>query len=283
MNDYFRRIVKWIFLGVPKVYVHTTVTQVKTGERLKDRRIIVTGGNRGIGFSIAKRCTEEGANVLITGRDEKALLNASKELGDIPYLKLDMQNEISAFRSFIEEAEKLMGGKIDSLVNNAGISLHEPSFCEVSENGFDVQFSTNLKGPYFMSQEFIRTHLNSGKELNVLFVTSERGMYCDVLPYGLTKAAINSLIEGLALSYVTNHIRVNGIAPGVTVSDMTGYKRDDNLYREMACGKRVYLPEEIAEVAVFLLSKESSCINGLIVPCNQGNHLRSDYKSKMFN
>ena len=244
-------------------------------DRLKGKRIVITGGGRGLGFYIAQKCQEEGASILIIGRNEDTLRHASQLLNNCMYIVFNLQ-EISKFKELIEEAATKLGG-IDCLVNNAGISLHEKSLFDVSEESFDNQFSTNIKAPYFLSQEFIRYGLDKGNELNILFITSERGLYGDVLPYGLTKAAINSLTQGLARAFVNNNVRVNAIAPGVTASDMTGFDKNGNLYREQSCGKRVLLPEEIAESAVFLLSKESACISGEILPCNQGNHLRSDY------
>ena len=99
-------------------------------------------------------------------------------------------------------------------------------------------------------------------------------MYGDDIPYGLTKAAINSLTKGLSCKFAKKGIRVNAIAPGVTVSDMTGYADNNNLYRPSTIGGRVFLAEEVAEITVFILSDASKCISGEIIPCNQGNHLR---------
>ena len=148
----------------------------------------------------------------------------------------------------------------------------------MTEEGFDRQFDTNLKGPYFLTQTFI-DYMNREKigQGNIRFITSERGLYCDDIPYGLTKAAINSLTTGLARRLIAQGIRVNAIAPGVTASDMTGVDKNGNLYWPSSCAGRVFLPEEVAEVAAFLLSDVSMCISGEIVPCNQGNHYRCDW------
>ena len=94
------------------------------------------------------------------------------------------------------------------------------------------------------------------------------------MPYGLTKAALNSLTQGLAYRFAKENIRVNAVAPGVTVSDMTGFS-EDNLYCSYNINKRVYLPEEMAEVAAFLLSEESGCISGQIITCNEGKSINS--------
>lgn len=271
------RIAKWIFKGIPVYNIKASVYTLNPAERLKGKRIVITGGGRGLGFYIARRCKEEGASVLIVGRDEQTLKNASMVLEDCPYIIKDLQ-DVNHFAEFVNEAANKLGGRIDCLVNNAGISLHEQSYFDVTIDTFDRQFNINLKAPYFLSQEIIKfAKMNGIEDLNILFITSERGLYGDSIPYGLTKAAINSLTKGLARRFVNEGVRVNAIAPGVTASDMTGFEKDGNLYRETSCGKRVFIPEEIAEAAIYLLSKESNCVTGEILPCNQGNHLRSDY------
>lgn len=271
------RFLDWIVKGTPVVKITANISQISPNRILVGKNIVVTGGGRGIGFYIAKKCIEEGANVLITGRNIDTLKNASVELDNCKYEQFDVQ-EIGMAEVLFRKAETLLGGKINCLINNAGISLHEPTVLDVTEDTYDKQFDTNLKGPYFLSQAFIRyIEKNHIPNTNILFITSERGMYCDTIPYGLTKAAINSLTAGLARRYITEGIRVNAIAPGVTASDMTGFDKNSNLYREQSCGKRIFLPEEIAEITAFVLSDASNCITGEIFPCNQGNHLRSDY------
>ena len=277
MKKYFKRLLTWLIKGVPVMKITASISQISSSERLLGKKIIVTGGGRGLGFYMAKKFIAEGACVLITGRNNDVLKAASSQLNDCPYLQFDVQN-IEGIPAFVNKANELLGGRIDCLVNNAGISLHEPSFDSVTIEGFEQQFNTNLKGPYFLSQAFIsyweKYYISN---TNILFITSERGLYCDVIPYGLTKAAINSFVVGLARRYVAKGIRVNAIAPGVTASDMTGVDKDGDLYRENSCGKRVFLPEEIAESAVFLLLDAAKCISGEILPCNLGNHYRCDW------
>ena len=95
----------------------------------------------------------------------------------------------------------------------------------------------------------------------------------DDLPYGITKAAINSLVQGLARELIKSDIRVNAIAPGVTISDMTGYERGGNIALSSQMTGRVYFPEEIAEIACFLLSDVSNLLNGQIIVCNEGKSI----------
>ena len=257
----------------PQVTVaHVSLTE--PGNRLKGKRIIVTGGSGGIGQAMAKRFACEGAKVLITGRNEEKLRQLASELG-CETLPFDV-TRTEGIDAFVAQAIEKLGG-IDCLVNNAGISLHE-SFQTVTPEGFDQQVATNLKGPFFMSQRVLAYMEKNNTKGHVLFVSSETGETADIRPYGLTKAAVNSLVQGLAYLYAKQGIRVNAIAPGVTASAMTGFDADENLACSFNVNGRVYLPDEMAEVAAFLLSDSSGCISGQIITCNNGNTINARWK-----
>lgn len=113
---------------------------------------------------------------------------------------------------------------------------------------------------------------------NILFTSSETSITVDERPYGLTKAALNSLVQGLAYRYVNEGYRINAVAPGVTVSDMVGAGTDGNLTCNYNITDRYYLPEEVAEVACFLLSDASNCLNGQILVCNEGKTINARWK-----
>ena len=263
---------KW--LGIT---VTADIHYMEPSGKLKGKRIIVTGGGRGLGYAMAKKFKEEGAQVLIAGRDVKTLRESAERIG-CKFLQLDVQ-DTGAFASFMDEADKMLGG-VNCLVNNAGISLHEKGFLAVSPAQFDLQFNTNLKGGFFLAQAFIRKCKVNGLEgiKNILFTSSETGMTVDERPYGLTKAALNSLLQGLAYRYVNEGYRVNAIAPGVTISDMVGKRDDGDLTYEGNITGRYYLPEEVAEIACFLLSDISNCLNGQILVCNEGKTINARWK-----
>lgn len=167
------------------------------------------------------------------------------------------------------------------LGENAEISLHENGFIDVSKKQFEAQFDTNLKGSFFLTQVFVEHCLKAEdkKMKKVIFISSETSMTVDERPYGLTKAAINSLVQGLAYRFVNEGFRINAVAPGVTVSDMVGKSKDD---KDLTCPynvtNRFYLPEEVAEVACFLLSDVSNCLNGQILVCNEGKTINARWK-----
>ena len=260
--------------GEPKP-LYANITYLQPNNRLKGQRIIVTGGGRGLGFTMAKRFVEEGAKVLIAGRNEETLKKGATEIG-CKYLRLDVQ-EVETFQEFFDKAEMLMG-KINCLVNNAGISLHEKAFTDVTPESFDAQIKTNLRGGFFMAQEFIKLLQQDQKTGTLLFMSSETSHTADIRPYGLTKAAINSLVKGLASKYAKEGIRINAVAPGITTSDMTGFKADRNLYLKRNATERVYLPEEVAECACFLLSDISGCVSGEILTCNNGKTINARWR-----
>lgn len=256
--------------------IYAQIHYLAPNEQLKGKRIVVTGGGRGLGFAMAKKFVAEGAKVLIAGRNEQTLKQSASEINCL-YLTLDVQ-DASSFKSFIDKADEMLGG-INCLVNNAGISLHEDGFLAVSPKQFDAQIDTNLKGGFFLTQAFIeKCRENKTEETkNVLFTSSETSMTVDERPYGLTKAALNSLVQGLAYRYVNEGYRINAVAPGVTVSDMVGGDADGDL-RFGNITHRYYLPEEVAEVASFLLSDASNSLNGQILVCNEGKTINARWK-----
>lgn len=274
-KQYLKRSAKYILRGVPVKKITANISYLQPNNRLAGKKIIVTGGGKGLGAAMAKKFVSEGASVLISGRDEKALKVTAEKIG-CKYLILDIQNT-TELDKFISEADRILGG-VDCLVNNAGISLHEPTFFDVTPETFDAQIATNLRGGFFLTQSFTKLLLQKKRKGNVLFVSSETGDTVDIRPYGFTKAAINSMVQGLACLFVKEGIRVNAVAPGITASDMTGYKADGDLYLAGNATERVYLPEEVAETACFLLSDVSGCVSGQVIVCNNGKTINSRWK-----
>ena len=275
LATHFKRMIRFVIKGIPQYHTTVVIKQSVPSHQLLGKNIVITGGSRGLGYYIAKKCIAEGANVLITGRDEKTLKKAVDELGGhCNYIVFDAKN-IDGIDEFLLKAEELFNKeKISALVSNAGVSLHEGDFRNVTEEGWDFQFDINLKGNYFLVKKYI-DYLESKKDKsgNIVVITSERGYRTDDIPYGLTKVASNSFIKCIASKVISDGIRLNGVAPGVTASDMTGVNRDGNMYAEWMPSNRFFLPEEVAEVVNFLLSDVSNCISGEIIACNQGRHI----------
>ena len=277
MIQQIKRALRYILKGVPVVKITAEVKVNTTSKSLQGKNVLITGGAHGIGYSIAKKCIDEGAVVLICGRNIERLQQAQRTLGGEKLCKImsfDI-SDVEKAEDFLNDCYRLMDNRIDCLVNNAGVSLHEKDFRHVTVEGFDRQFNTNYRGTYFLTKYYLEQQIkrNNIQGTNVLFLSSERGSFHTDIPYGLTKALINSLIGGLNNRLAAEGLRVNALAPGVTVSEMTGRSSDDLFYNGSPCG-RVFLPEEMAEVAAFLLSDFSKCISGEVVHCDYGAHLK---------
>lgn len=270
---YIKRAAEYIIKGYKPQFVKVDISQNEMGGGMNNRVVLITGGSRGIGRSIAEKMVREGAQVIITGRNAESLKKVTEELGkSCEAMALDV-SEIAKGEKIIEDVYQKYG-KIDCLINNAGISYHEKSFLEVTERGFREQFDTNLLGGYFLTQSYLRKYIDTKqKSGNVIFLSSERVDYNDTIPYGLSKTVINSLVRGLSRDFYKKGIRVNAVAPGVTTTEMTGRDREGNLANPYSNSGRYFVPEEVAEVVAWLASDFSKCISGEIVHTNAGNHI----------
>lgn len=278
IKNYIRRIARYIIKGVPEINLE--IVQKTPSELFHNKRILITGGGRGLGFYIAKKCIDEGAEVIITGRKEETLKKAIDKLGKNAKCKVLDVEKVEKIDTFVKECIEEYG-HIDCLINNAGVSLHENDITDVTVEGFNSQINTNLRGAYFLAKSYIKyleEIKNDSIKGNIIFISSERGAQCDQIPYGLTKIAINSLTEGLARKYYTKGIRVNAVAPGITASEMTGINKDSNLYCNRNASERYFIPEEVAEVVAFLISDYSKCISGEVIYTDAGDHLNPWWK-----
>lgn len=269
-----KHMVSFLLHGETKP-LYANISYLSPNKTLQGKKVVITGGGRGLGFAMAKKFKAEGAEVLIAGRNLKVLEESAQTIG-CDYLQLDVSNP-SEFDAFMKKAVDKLNG-INVLVNNAGISLHENTFFDVTPETFDMQVDTNLKGAFFLTQSFIRHIKDSGLKACVLFVSSETGDTMDFRPYGFTKAAINSMVQGLAYLFAKDGIRVNAVAPGITASDMTGLKTEGDINYSGNIIGRVYMPEEVAETAAFLISDAAGCVSGQIITCNNAKTINARWK-----
>ena len=237
-------------------------------KRLEGKIALVTGGNSGIGLATAKRLTEEGARVAITGRSQKTLDAAVKELGDDV---LAIQSDVSRAAE-IEKAlatvEKRLG-KIDVLFANAGVAKFLPVDA-VTEAHYDEQFDINAKGAYFTIQKAL-PQLNDGASIILnTSVVSHQGLPTGSV-YAATKAAMRSLTRSFASALVERNIRVNAVAPGpieTPIFERTGLPKEalDQFATTVLSKvpmKRFGKPEEVAGAVAFLASKDASYVTGV--------------------
>lgn len=253
------------------ITLNVNIGELACGSLLSGKTVLITGACGGIGFAIAKACVSQGAKVIITDINEQRLKESQALLGDnCKYLVFNVLR-FERYDSLFYEASELFGD-INCLVNNAGISLHEGDFMNVTLDSWDSQLDINLKAPFFLTQKFYKYYnekqLKNGRIVMLASDTSGMG---SSIPYGLSKSGIASLTIGLAKKFITDGLRINALAPGTTKTPMTDDFTQGEVCRQTTQGKRVIFPEEIAQSAVFLLSDLSACISGQIIGCTEAN------------
>lgn len=268
-----KRALRYIFRGIPVKTVKVDIYQVQYNGLLKGKKIVITGGGHGIGRNIVEKCLAEGAEILIVGSNEDKLRKTAYELGGISYIAYDLEDVNNLDRLYSQIIDVL--GRIDCLVCNAGISLHEGNLLKVTHEQFEKQIRINLESVYFLTQITIKNRVDKQQLINIICISSERGFQCDDLPYGLSKAALNSFVKGVTKRFYRENVRINGIAPGVTTSDLTKKTNEDDLLLERVVSGRYFLGEEIAEVTCFLLSDATKCISGEVIACDAGEYISS--------
>lgn len=249
------------------------VIQPAPNEILKGRTAFITGGTSGIGINIAKSFLNSGATVIITGRNIKRIQNAIEKLDVENAYKdrlfgIELDNtQIESFEDKFKEAlnivAKVNGGVIDILVNNAGVM--GASFPDATLEQYNNVLDTNLKGVFFLSQMFGKYFKKNKIEGNILNIASSSSLRPASCAYTLSKWGIRGLTLGLAKSLSPYGITVNGIAPGPTVTPMLIKNNSKDISLPSKPIGRYALPEEIANMAVVLVSPMGRTIVGDIV------------------
>jgi 3-oxoacyl-[acyl-carrier protein] reductase len=255
-------------------YVSYQLASIHRSELLKGKSILITGGSSGIGRCLAKRCVEEGANVVITGRNQEKLKQTLCEIGSnsLHSVAWDVGNT-GILQQKLEEAIGLLNGKLHMLINNAGVLLGE-NFPNVTEKMWDATYQVNSKGLFFLTQAVCTRWLSEERmELRKILNISSQGAYVGATyPYRMTKWDVAGLTQGLGLKLAEHRILVNGLAPGVIATEMQPdcVEHNDNLFYSDNPIKRFALPEEIAELAVFMLSDAANFFVGQTIVCDGG-------------
>ncbi len=211
--------------------------------KIENSKILVTGGSLGIGKETAKQLVEQGAAVVITGRDKNRIEKSAEEIGAIPLVF-----DISDINSIEEKSQKciaLLGGKIDTLVNNAGIGVF-PKLGELNIEDFNKVYTTNIYGLALLTQEIVKEFKNQnyGNIINIGSTASQKGFVGGTI-YASSKFALRGMTQSWQAELRKHNIRVSLINPSEVT---TAFANEDRIEREEITNK--LNSEEVAHTII---------------------------------
>ena len=246
--------------------------------RLKDKVAVVTGASNGIGLAISKRYIAEGVKLVMTDIDaekgQREAENLSSE-DNVIFIQCDVGDKASVDQLFSSAVEHF--GRVDIAVANAGI-LKTGDFLDFSEEDFDAVIRVNLKGVFLTGQAAARHMCAQNPQGGIIINMSSTNQVLaipQITPYVVAKGGVGQLTKVMAISLVEQNIRVNGIGPGSVATEMF---QNNIATNEKALAavmsrtpmKRAADPSEIAAIAVFLASEDSSYITGQTIFADGG-------------
>lgn len=243
---------------------------------VEDTIVLVSGGSRGIGFAMAEAFAEQGAQVIITGRNEDALVEACENTENfrypITYRICDVVSE-AVINACIEDvvAEH---GRIDTLINSAGVNKRMPAV-EYTADEYDQIMNINLRGAFLMSQAVGKVMIKqgSGNQINIDSLSTHMPL-TQILPYAMSKAGLSNMTRGLALEWGKYGVRVNAIAPGFILTNLTQKMwANENMlawHKATTPLERMGQVDDLVGTAIFLASTGSAFITGQIIRVDGG-------------
>ena len=241
---------------------------------LEKKNIIVTGASGGIGNAIIKKLYETGANILASGTRIEKLEELKKNFENIKILKFDI-SQSDKIEEFIENATSELGGSLDGIVNNAGITQDNLAI-RMNLEEWQKVININLTSTFLMSKFAIKKMLKnkSGKIVNITSVVGHTGNLGQA-NYTASKAGIVAMSKSLAIEYAKKNININCISPGFIKTAMTD--KIDEKFKEVIISKipsaRLGEPDDIANAVLFLSSDQSNYVNGETLHVNGGMYM----------
>lgn len=243
--------------------------------QVHDQVVLVSGGSRGIGRAIAEGFSKRGARVVITGRDENTLKKTASEIAGtapVSHRVCDVADRPGIERMVASVREE--HGRIDVLINVAGVNRRKQAL-QLTEEDYDFIMDINLKGAWLVSQAVGRHMVESGRgsQINISSLNNERPVK-NVAPYAMSKAAMGHMTRSLAMEWGPRVVRVNAIAPGFVLTDLT-----QKLWSVPAMSdwvmpntplRRLGQPSDMVGAAVFLASEASAWMTGQILYVDGG-------------
>ena len=241
---------------------------------LNNKNIIVTGASGGIGNSIIEKLNEKGANILASGTKLEKLEELRSKFNRIKILRFDI-SQITKIEEFIENATVQLGGNLDCIVNNAGVTQDNLAI-RMSIEEWKKVIDINLTSTFLLSKYSIKKMLKSksGKIINITSVVGHTGNLGQT-NYTASKAGIIAMSKSLALEYSKKNININCISPGFIKTAMT--EKIDDKFKDSIISKipsgRLGEPKDIANAVIFLASDQSDYINGETLHVNGGMYM----------
>ena len=244
---------------------------------VQDQVVLVSGGTRGIGRAIAQGFAERGAHVIVTGTRKETVDAATHRIkthhdGTVSGFVCDVA-DASAIKHVVGEVIAALG-RIDTLINCAGVNRRKPAL-EVTEEDYDHILDINLKGAYVMSQEVGRHMIDrkAGSQINIASLNTDKPLL-NVSPYALSKSAMEGMTRSLAAEWGPKGVRVNALAPGFILTDLTQKLwSDPHMHQwgvENTPQRRLGKPEDMVGTALFLASPAAAFLTGQIIYVDGG-------------
>ena len=247
-------------------------------ELLKGYSAIITGSSRGLGRAIALAFAENGADLVIHGTKEGALQELQSQIRDMGVRCEYVAGDIGQYETAQRLADACMAayGKIDVLVNNAGINSRK-AFAELTPEDWDNMLRVNLTSAFYTCKAVV-PHMLERKKGAIINMSSSAGKTAHpnaAVCYGVSKAGINSLTQKLAYDLAPHGIRVNAVCPGPIETDMSLQWTEE--YREKVFSsiplRRLGTGADVANVAVFLASEMAAFVVGESINVNGGKYM----------
>ncbi len=242
------------------------------------KKALVTGASRGIGYAIAKKLSQKGYKIIITGRNIETLERVADSLGENALSMAWDASEFDKAEEKINEAAAMLDG-LDIVVNNAGIFAQrdewdKESLLNTTAKEWQDVINVNASAVFFTMQASVRYMLKNNINGNILNITSVAGEEPIYGAYGGSKILATGLTRGWGKMFAPDGITINGIAPGPVATEMNNWHEGDSMKHDRVPYGRFAATDEIAELAMYLLSKDAKMICGETVIIDGGYSIR---------
>ena len=242
--------------------------------RLEGKTALVTGATSNIGRAIAEAFAAEGAHVVVSGRSAargtEVVDGIRTRGGRADFVQADLDGSAAASQALAREATRVLGGRIDVLVNNAGIYPGDTT-AATDEKTFDQVYAVNVKAPFFLTAAVapVMAEAGSGAIINLGSWIARLGVPIGAL-YSSTKGAVETLTRAWSAEFGPRGVRVNAISPGVVLAPAPGEVHPGEVMMKGTPAGRMGTPDAIANAAVYLAGNESAFVHGIVLDVDGG-------------